>query len=359
MNQMNDDLPPQEAQPQEAQPQATPDQQTWHFRGQNFSTSEFNTAMVHLYRGEVTRSNTWRNRLDTTTNWAVVTTAALLTFTFGQAVNNHVVLLLGLALNTIFLVIEARRYRYYELWALRVRLMETDFFAAMLAPPFAPGKDWARHLSESLLVPQFPISLWEAIGRRLRRNFLGIFLLILVSWIIKLIIHPQAITSYTQFVTRAAIGPIPGQAIILALTIGYSLLLSMAIFTASLQNSPGEILPRYPSLNLSGGKWSKLWPLKQTKHLVIIITSHGQTISDEILTRLKRGVTALQGKGMYTGEEKMVLLSGVFASEIANLKALVYSIDPEAFIVVNATEDIIGSRFNHLSPAWRQRSDRK
>src|SRR4030095_12466686 len=34
------------------------------------SAAEFNTAMVHFYRGEVQRSNTWRNRLDTTTNWA-------------------------------------------------------------------------------------------------------------------------------------------------------------------------------------------------------------------------------------------------------------------------------------------------
>src|SRR5437588_10372767 len=35
---------------------------------------EFNTAMAHFYRGEITRANTWRNRLDTTTNWAVLTT---------------------------------------------------------------------------------------------------------------------------------------------------------------------------------------------------------------------------------------------------------------------------------------------
>jgi len=34
------------------------------------SPGEFNTAMIHFYRGEVQRSNTWRNRLDTTTNWA-------------------------------------------------------------------------------------------------------------------------------------------------------------------------------------------------------------------------------------------------------------------------------------------------
>ncbi|MDQ3753521.1 MAG: DUF2270 domain-containing protein, partial [Acidobacteriota bacterium] len=41
--------------------------------GRKLSPSEFNAAMIHFYRGEVQRSNTWRNRLDTTTNWAVLT----------------------------------------------------------------------------------------------------------------------------------------------------------------------------------------------------------------------------------------------------------------------------------------------
>src|ERR1044072_7927445 len=44
--------------------------------------TEFNTAMVHLYRGEVGRANTWRMRLDGTTNWAVLTTGATLSFAF-------------------------------------------------------------------------------------------------------------------------------------------------------------------------------------------------------------------------------------------------------------------------------------
>jgi uncharacterized membrane protein len=45
-----------------------------------------------------------------------------------------------------------------------VRLMETDFFAAMLVPPFHPSPDWAEALAENLLLPHFPISTWEALG---------------------------------------------------------------------------------------------------------------------------------------------------------------------------------------------------
>src|SRR4028119_959467 len=53
----------------------------------HMSSTEFTTAMVHFYRGEVQRSNTWRNRLDTTTNWAVLTTGATLSFVFSSPAN--------------------------------------------------------------------------------------------------------------------------------------------------------------------------------------------------------------------------------------------------------------------------------
>ena len=91
--------------------------------------------MVHFYRGEITRSNVWRTRLDSTTNWAVVTVGAILTFAFGSAENSHVVILVSFLLVWLFLTIESRRYRYYELWALRVRLMESAiFFSSALMP---------------------------------------------------------------------------------------------------------------------------------------------------------------------------------------------------------------------------------
>ena len=45
---------------------------------------EYISAIVHLYRGELHRANAWRMRLDNTTNWAVLTTAGLLTFSFGD-----------------------------------------------------------------------------------------------------------------------------------------------------------------------------------------------------------------------------------------------------------------------------------
>src|SRR3954453_13286323 len=142
------------------------------FLGSQVRPSEVNTAIVHLYRAEITRANSWRSRLDVTTNWALLSTGAAISFAFGQQVTHHSVIILNTLLITLFLSIEARRYRYYELWSYRVRVIEADFYAALLVPPFRPDPELSGKLAESLLNPQFPISIWEALGRRLRRNYL-------------------------------------------------------------------------------------------------------------------------------------------------------------------------------------------
>src|SRR5438045_263052 len=171
----------------------------WRFRGYELKPSEFTTAMVHFYRGELSRSISWRTRLDNTTNWAVVTTGAALSFALADPTHHYGVLILDTLLVTLFLSIEARRYRYYELWSRRVRLMETDFFAAMLVPPFAPSPQWAESLAESLLHPEFPISVWEAFGRRFRRNYVWIFFILGLAWALKSYLHPTQATTWAEF----------------------------------------------------------------------------------------------------------------------------------------------------------------
>ena len=80
----------------------------------HMTSTEFTTAMVHFYRGEIQRSNTWRNRLDTTTNWAVLTTGATLSFVFSSPSNPAFVIPINSILVAFFMFMEARRYRYYE-----------------------------------------------------------------------------------------------------------------------------------------------------------------------------------------------------------------------------------------------------
>jgi uncharacterized membrane protein len=212
------------------------------------SPSEFNTAIVHFYRGEVQRSNTWRNRLDTTTNWAVLTAGATLSFAFSSSGNPHFVILINSLLVLFFLLMEARRYRYYELWSSRVRVIETGYFARMLAPDGSidtGDRQWAEMLSSDLLAPHFTISEWEAIGRRLRRNYLWLFALLALSWNLKVYLHPTPAQNFQIFIDRATIGVMPG-----ALVFSVGVLFNMAIFvfalaTLRLREATGEVLPEH------------------------------------------------------------------------------------------------------------------
>jgi uncharacterized membrane protein len=322
------------------------DSLAWTFRGYTLDPPHFTTAMVHLYRGEVTRANTWRTRLDTTTNWAVITAGAALTFVFGHPQNPHFMLLLVFLLVLTFLYIEARRYRYYALWSYRVRLMETDFYAAMLVPPFRPSSDWANYLAESLQHPTFPVAGWEAVGRRFRRNYVWLLTLLLVSWGIKLSLHPAPASGWAVMIERAAIGPILGVWVVAATLGAYGALAALAV-VASLPPAWREALLRV--FQRLGGRLGKAGPLtpgpRRRERMVTIISNDGEHIASQILTELGRGVTALKGTGMYTGQPRDVLLCAVTEVQVVHLENIVRRIDPQAFVVVSATERVRGKGF--------------
>jgi uncharacterized membrane protein len=217
----------------------------WTYRGYHLEAGNFATAMVHLYRGEITRANTWRNRLDVTTNWATVTTAAAISFAFAQPDTHHSVIILFHVLVTLFLMIEARRYRYYELWSYRVRLLETDFYAAMLVPPFQPRQNWSQNLADSLLNPQFPISFWEAVGRRLRRNYMWIYLVLGIAWFSKLLLYPEGILTVDQLIRRSAMGALSGWIVLALMLCFYLRLIVVGVLTFRFQKATGEVLTHY------------------------------------------------------------------------------------------------------------------
>jgi len=342
-------------------PSSQKSEAVWTFRGYRLEASEFTTAMVHLFRAEVSRANVWRQRLDTTTNWAVVTTGAAISIAFSQAENNPFVLFLNILLVTMFLIIEARRYRYYELWSYRVRLMETDFFAAMLVPPFQPSPDWAETLSENLLHPQFQISNWEAIGRRLRRNYIYIYTVLFAAWLGKLWLHPSNAQSLEQIAQRATVGPISGSIVLTISLIFCSLLIALSLFTIGLQEASGEVLPRFGSLAESAAtsfspsnkarKKIRAWfrpSHRRPQFLTYIITDQPDVIAKRIFKEMKRGVTSLAGTGMYTGHKHGVLMCALTITEVPHLKALVSEEDPDSFVIVAPAREVFGRGFAPL-----------
>ena len=174
-------------------------------------------ALAHLYRGEIYRSTIWRTRLDNTTNWAVVTLGIALSVTFSRSEASPLPLLLAGVLCIVFLIFEARRYRYFNVWRARARWIERNFYAPMLrGEPVRVDSGWTTLLAQDYIAPRYHISFARAIGRRLRRTYGWIFVIQAIAYYGKLAIHPNPITTLADLWERAAIGPIPGELVVAA-----------------------------------------------------------------------------------------------------------------------------------------------
>lgn len=201
-----------------------------------FDASEI-TAIAHLYRGEVYRSTIWRTRLDNTTNWAVVTTGIALSLTFSGPLASPLPMILVGVLVLVFLLFEARRYRYFNVWRARARLLETEFYAPLLNRQGVQlGSGWNELLAGDYKSPEHHISFVRAVGRRLRRNYAYILGIQVLAYYSKLAIHPTALTSYRDFMDRAAIGPIPGELVVVAGVLFHGAWIVFAIATWILEH---------------------------------------------------------------------------------------------------------------------------
>jgi uncharacterized membrane protein len=184
------------------------------------TSTEAITVLAHYYRGEIARMISWRDRLDRTTNWAIGALAAMLSISLTAEESHHSVLLFAMLLILMLLFIEARRYRFYHVYRARVRLLEREYFAAMFAPESIGGRVALNELSEDLRAPRFTVTLTQAMSRRLRRNYLWIFLVVLLAWLVKTTSfiaegHPRLVHSVNEFLGNTAIAGIPGVVVVL------------------------------------------------------------------------------------------------------------------------------------------------
>ncbi|MGB5685213.1 MAG: YitT family protein [Candidatus Electrothrix sp.] len=84
---------------------------------------------------------------------------------------------------------------------------------------------------------------------------------------------------------------------------------------------------------------------------VFIISRHWDDISREILKDIRRGVTIIKGEGGYSRKEEKILYTVVQLTEIGTLKRLVHGIDPDAFVVISDTQEVINYRIGN-QPHW-------
>lgn len=83
----------------------------------------------------------------------------------------------------------------------------------------------------------------------------------------------------------------------------------------------------------------------QLSKVAFIICERSVQVADAILYDLDRGLTRLDGHGGYTGEGRTVLMVVVGQNEVPRLKQLVRNIDPEAFVIISNTAEVLGQGF--------------
>jgi uncharacterized membrane protein len=190
-------------------------------------------VFVHFYRAVVAHMDVWRQRMDATTNWAAATTAAMVTFSFGSAQSPHFVLLLALAFNSVFLIMESRRYQTFDLWRRRFRLLNRYVVVPVLTGEVRTAtpeqQEALSRLAEDMgrMVPH--VGLFHAVGFRLRRNYVYLMAVGLVAWLLKLEVHPTTATSIGELVPRAAVGTVPGPLVMVVVggTVVFGLVLAL------------------------------------------------------------------------------------------------------------------------------------
>jgi uncharacterized membrane protein len=198
--------------------------------GPALSGREAVTAIAHLYRGEMKRSLVWRTRLDTTTNWAIVSTLALLTFSFNNPEYSSETLIVGMYANMVFLLIEARRFRFFDVWRARVRMIEENFYGPLLRRDgSSPDAHWAVHVADDLLRPKFKITMMQAVKARLMRNFVFVFVFLLAAWVGRVLVIP--VPESHSLTGIFSIGGLPGWVPMTLVAVLYGFLLLVIFLT--------------------------------------------------------------------------------------------------------------------------------
>ncbi|WP_135535451.1 MULTISPECIES: DUF2270 domain-containing protein [Halostella] len=174
------------------------------------------SVVAHLYRGEMDRAVNWRGRLDSTTNWAVTIISAILAYAFSSSDVAHTIILVGMATGVVFLLIESRRFRRYDIWRSRVRSMQENLFANALDPSEGiEQRDWRKQLSEDYRRPAVKMPLRNAVAHRLRRVYLPLLIGLLLVWLVRLSGESEPI------VEAASVSGTPGWIVFTCVIAGY------------------------------------------------------------------------------------------------------------------------------------------
>jgi len=138
---------------------------------------------------------------------------------------------------TVFLSIEARRYRIYDVWRSRVRLLEENVFANALDPEGVVQSDWRELLSTDLREPTIKTPAIEAVSRRLRRVYTPLLTVLIAAWTVRLTVFTPP---ESGVIATAAIGAIPGWIVLVGVACFYLAVLVLTFRTRP-RRAKGEL----------------------------------------------------------------------------------------------------------------------
>lgn len=199
------------------------------------TSQEYINLIAHYYRGEIARMAGWRDRIDRTTNWAITCVAAMISISWSGPSHPHEILLFAMIIVLLLLIIESRRYRFFDVYRRRVRTIERYYYARVFDPAHSEASEWTEQLGRDLRLPIFVISWKDAFCRRLRRNYLWLFLILLAAWLLQIAgfdvsSRQPSSTVSADIIHNASIGALSGAPIIVLVLCFYCVLIVAAVF---------------------------------------------------------------------------------------------------------------------------------
>jgi uncharacterized membrane protein len=213
---------------------------------------DYAATMVHFYRGELGRMMVWRQRFDTTTHWAIIGLTGIVSFAWNHAESSNFLFILANFIVYLLLTIEARRYRFYDAYRARVRMLESHFiFPVVTLSAKRLEGNWRRQMGEDLILPSYKISFLEALSRRFRRNYAWIYLILLGAWIVHALEIRNADSLETFIAAFCANQPLPPAVFLSILGVFYAYLAFLYLYGHWKRTALGEF-QRRPS----SGNWN-------------------------------------------------------------------------------------------------------
>ncbi len=183
-----------------------------------YDRSEMLSLLQQYYRGEMSQSATFLGRLDLTVDWAIAVVTAILALSFES--RGSYLLLIGMVALSMFLIFDVRRYRMYDAYRARVRLIEENVLANAFDPEGVPLTNWREEIANDLKHPTYKVSYIETLARRLKRIYLPLLVLLGLAWLFRITIFvPDETWNET-----AAIPGIPGEIVVSIVGVFYVVL---------------------------------------------------------------------------------------------------------------------------------------